>query len=475
MKLSLTRRAVLRTLATAATAPVLAGVAAPRRTVGIIGAGMAGVSLAWLLDGDCDVVLLEARDTIGGNVQSLDIELDGHQFVVDMGAQYFHPGPYPVYAALLSYLNLYPPESTTPEQSHAFPASITLTDPLEPTPRFVSPVIPGRAWPVLAPWNLAGVTAFALCFRAAQTRERRRESWALTLGQWLPTLGLSQEQWEGMLLPWAASLFSGDIEQSRDLSARAAMIFAAKALPPNPLDPVVYYVLNQGMVEALRRMLDQCSTVQVLTNAAVQHVSRTAHGRFTIHCFDGRSFSIDDLVFASSGPGTLQLLNGLPGTNAQRASLQGIEFQDARLALHSDPVYASPHPAFWSFLNCQVQGGYCEASMHLATVIAGLPQATAGKLWKSWVTHRQNQPIAILHEAEFRHMLPTPSTLLAQGALGLLQGRGGLWFAGGYLRPYDSQETALRSALGVAIGLGANSARTKALRASTAEVDEADA
>src|SRR5262245_49557309 len=119
MKLSLTRRAVLRTLATAASAPVLAGVAAPRRTVGIIGAGMAGVSLAWLLDGDYDVVLIEARDTIGGNVQSLDVELDGHQFVVDMGAQYFHPGPYPVYAALLSYLNLYPPESTTPEQSHA--------------------------------------------------------------------------------------------------------------------------------------------------------------------------------------------------------------------------------------------------------------------------------------------------------------------------------------------------------------------
>ena len=47
---------------------------------------------------------------------------------------------------------------------------------------------------------------------------------------WLPTLGLSSYQWEGMLLPWAASLFSGIVEQARSLSARAAMIFAAEAL-----------------------------------------------------------------------------------------------------------------------------------------------------------------------------------------------------------------------------------------------------
>ena len=32
---------------------------APRRMVAIVGAGMAGVSIAWLLDGQCDVVLLE--------------------------------------------------------------------------------------------------------------------------------------------------------------------------------------------------------------------------------------------------------------------------------------------------------------------------------------------------------------------------------------------------------------------------------
>jgi uncharacterized protein len=65
------------------------------RRTGIIGAGMAGVSLAWLLDGERDVVLLEAQPEIGGTVQSVAVDLDGQSFVVDIGAQYFNPGPYP--------------------------------------------------------------------------------------------------------------------------------------------------------------------------------------------------------------------------------------------------------------------------------------------------------------------------------------------------------------------------------------------
>ena len=83
---------------------------------------MAGISLAWLLDGARDVVVLEPRDTIGWNVQSVDLELDGHRVVVDAGAQYFHPGPYPVYTALLRHFGLYDPESTD-TQAHSFPAS----------------------------------------------------------------------------------------------------------------------------------------------------------------------------------------------------------------------------------------------------------------------------------------------------------------------------------------------------------------
>jgi uncharacterized protein len=464
---SWTRREVVRALVAPAALPFVGAGAPPRRRVAIVGGGMAGVSLAWLLDSECDVILLEARPSIGGNVQTIEVDVDGQTVVVDVGAQYFHPGPYPTYTALLTHLGLYPPRSTGPSPSHAFPASITVSADGERTPRFVSPVLPDRVWPLFAPWNEAGIVAFATAFGAAKRREQQNASWALTLEDWLPTLGLPRAQWEATLLPWAASLFSGSIDQARGLSARAAMIFAAKALPANVLDPVLYYVLNPGMGEVLRRMLVQLSTVEVVTGAAVRQVVREPPGRFTIACDNGRVVTVDDLVLAASGPGTLQLLEGLPGTWVQQAALRSIEFHDARVALHTDPVYASPDPRLWSFLNCDVHGGFCEASMWLATVLADVPPLTAAKIWKSWVTHREQQPTEILHEAEFRHMLPTPGTLFAQSVLRAWQGRGGIWFAGGYTLAFDSQETALLSALSVAIGLRVASSRSRALLASS--------
>jgi predicted NAD/FAD-binding protein len=99
----------------------------------------------------------------------------------------------------------------------------------------------------------------------------------------------------------------------------------------------------------------------------------------------------------------------------------------------------------------------------MAPVLGGVPPATAGKIWKSWITHRDQLPAEIVHQAQYAHMLPTPESIAAQTAVRLLQGRSGVWFAGGYLFPYDSQETALLSALRVANGLSVTTARGRML------------
>lgn len=273
----------------------------------------------------------------------------------------------------------------------------------------------------------------------------------------------SRAAFQAALLPWAASLYSGRIEETRGLSARAAMIFAAKALPPNPLDVVQYYVLRSGLAEALRRMQRQFTTVEVLTNTRVQGVSRLPHGGFRLHAAGGRTPIVDTLAIAAAGPDARWLHRSVAGTRAQQAALAGIEFTDTRLAIHTDPCYAPSNPIYWSFLNCHVHGGFCEASMWQADVLSEPSRATARKIWKSWITHRDCRPSRILHEVEFSHLLPTPATLAAQNALGAMQGRGDIWFAGGYTFPYDSQETALQSALRVSLGLGVLTPRGRGL------------
>jgi predicted NAD/FAD-binding protein len=101
--------------------------------------------------------------------------------------------------------------------------------------------------------------------------------------------------------------------------------------------------------------------------------------------------------------------------------------------------------------------------MWLADVLTAAPGASPPKVWKSWVTHRRQLPVQVLHQASFRHLLSTPATIHAQSVLGALQGQAGLWFAGGYTQPFDSQESALLSAMGVASGIGGSTARATAL------------
>ena len=62
-------------------------------------------------------------------------------------------------------------------------------------------------------------------------------------------------------------------------------------------------------------------------------------------------------------------------------------------------------------------------------------------------------------------MVPSVASLRAQARLPELQGRDGIWIAGGYTFPFDCQETALVSALKIALGLNVTSPRVRLLSA----------
>jgi uncharacterized protein len=420
---------------------------------------MAGVATAWLLDGLAEVTLFEAAPQIGGNVRTVPVTQGGVTWAVDVGAQFFHPGPYPTYVALLTELGLFPDDTG---ESHRIAATITVDAAGETLPRFVSPALTGSAWPLLAPWNRAGQQAFQRAFSAAARREARGVSWQQSLGDWLPRLGLDAAQWEGMLLPWAASLNQGDIEVARGLSARSAMVFAAKALPPNPLDPVEYHVLNRGMVEPMRRMLAATTSVTPRLGDPVLAVQPSGSG-FLVQSASAQ-IAADQVVFASSGEPTLALTATLPGTEDRRAALAQMPFYDARLMLHTDAAYVRPEERYRSFIHGRIEGTACEASMDMARVLKPGPAGERPTLWKSGVTQRSSLPSQVVHDQTFRHVLPSPGTIAAQQVLQAQQGQAGVWIAGGCTRPYDAQETALLSALAVAGGIAPAARRVRRLR-----------
>jgi predicted NAD/FAD-binding protein len=115
-----------------------------RPRVAVVGGGLAGVSLAYLLDGACDVRLYEKERRLGGHAHTVTVEHRGQRFQVDLGAQLFSPRLQPVFVALLERLGIYDPRAPDSGGTITREMGITPADNGAARPRFVSPMLCSR-------------------------------------------------------------------------------------------------------------------------------------------------------------------------------------------------------------------------------------------------------------------------------------------------------------------------------------------
>ena len=134
-------------------------------------------------------------------MQSLDVDLYGHQFAVDLGAQFFHPGPYPVYTALLESLDLFPPARRPPSPwSDSRHRSRSENPANDAAVRRADHSVAALA--DVQGWNLPGLLAFATASTQRRPRTEQRElvaharrlaadtrSVAVTVGSHHPSVG----------------------------------------------------------------------------------------------------------------------------------------------------------------------------------------------------------------------------------------------------------------------------------------------
>ncbi|MEZ4435483.1 MAG: FAD-dependent oxidoreductase [bacterium] len=431
-------------------------------SVAVIGAGVAGVTAAWLLDETWRVDLYEANDRLGGNVHTIDVEVGGRVVPIDMGAQYYHPRVYPGYARLIDHLGLGALDATDGSGATEVPGTISMTR-TDGSALFVSPRIPDRVWPLGEVWNADPINAFRRYAEAGRAYELSDPDWLVTVDEWLPTIGLDPAMRDGLILPLLAALNSGHIEETRGFSARSAMIFMTRALGEGALEAVSYFTLDRALVEVLRRMLAETSTVTTHLGRAATRIERGASGERPIVVDPtGRRVAYDAVVLTGRPDVMARVLADDPAAGSVRPLLGQVDLHDARIALHRDPAYAHADPMYRSFLNAIPAGASCEASMQLALALRPVDGQPV-ELWKSWITHREppREPVATV---DFRHVLYTPSTHRAGVGLAARQGEGGLYFAGGWTSTHDVQETALMSAVTVADLLAPGSARLALLR-----------
>ena len=74
--------------------------------IAVIGSGISGMTAAYLLSEDHEVVLFEANDYIGGHTNTADVTLNGHQYPVDTGFIVFNAKTYIHFVKLMKRLGI---------------------------------------------------------------------------------------------------------------------------------------------------------------------------------------------------------------------------------------------------------------------------------------------------------------------------------------------------------------------------------
>ncbi|MFI6520450.1 FAD-dependent oxidoreductase [Spirillospora sp. NPDC050679] len=397
--------------------------------VGIVGGGIAGLTAAWLLGEEHECLLLEARSRVGGNARSFPVRLGGESVAVELGSQDISADMFPRHRRLLSLLGY------TDADLRRIPASLSMTPSGRTVPSLVTPAGEGAALPSatrLGPeWDATNL----FLERAAQWHQDDVD-WCAPLAELVEPLPVDEAIKRDVLYARPASLFCCDLDEAKELSARAAIAFYVG----DSADPQ-WEQLAPGLESLAWALAADSPRLRVRTGAALRQVRRAGE-RYELTDSTGESHLVDQVVFAVPPPVALDLVKPLAGTAELGAVLSSFKYADTTYALHLDPVYMPADKRYWATSNLSVHDGWCESCDWYGPV-------HGVDVFKSQIAHRQVLPDKLLCRADFQHLRITPDAVRAQRRLAGLQGQGGLHFAGNHTNWVASQESAVTSAVEV--------------------------
>lgn len=409
--------------------------------IAVVGGGAAGLTTAWLLDGEHEVTLFEQDARLGGHAHTIDVDVRGEMFPVDAGFQFFSPGAaYATFNRLLDVLDV---------ERRDYPATLTVFDARVGRPVVMPPLRNGApVWSSLGPRAIHTLLHFRRFLEDVPAFLERRDT-SVTIAAYLESRRLPKWFVDDFLFPLLLSFWCVEPDQFREFAAYNALHYLG-VNRPDGLRPPFQSEIPDGLrayVDALARGL---VTTDVRTGTGVQRIARHPAG-FTVTDAAGRPHEFDRVVLATGAAQARRLIAADSALDRVRAQLGRFSSFPTRIAIHGDARLMPQDRTAWSVVNARWDGIHSSLSIWD-------PRRRA-PIFKSWVTFEHELPRDVYALAEYEHGAIDLEYFAAQARLKALQGEDGLWLAGLYTDDADSHESAIRSAVAVARGLAPGSAR----------------
>jgi predicted NAD/FAD-binding protein len=407
--------------------------------IAIVGSGISGLSAAWLLSRQHDVVLFEANDYLGGHTDTHRVEVDGRTLDVDTGFIVHNPGNYPLLTRLFDELGV-----ATQPTTMRFSVQDARTG-LEYNATSLDGLFCQRR-------NLASPRFWGMLRDLARFY---REAPALldddhpgpSLGEYLDANGYGAAFRDQHLVPMASALWSSPEQSVLAFPAKYLVQFMANHHMLQLTGRPEWRVVRGGSRRYVEAMVSHWD-VQVRLSSPVRGIARDAHG-VSVRC-DAGSERFDQVVLACHSDQALHLLDD--ASDAERDILGAIRYQANDTVLHTDARLLPRNRKAWAAWNAHLPADPAQACTvsYCMNLLQGLPGDTP--LVVTLNRTHDIDPARILRR-QYAHPVHTHAAVAAQARRHEIQGVQRTWFAGAYWG-WGFHEDGMRSGVEVAQGMG---------------------
>jgi predicted NAD/FAD-binding protein len=408
--------------------------------IAVIGAGISGLSAAWLLREQYDVTLYESEPRAGGHADTQVLTLDGQTVPVDTGFIVFNNTNYPNLLGFFKALGVASHDSNMSfgvsknnaafeyaggdlKQLFAQPSNIF-------KPRFMSMVRDILRFNKAAPALL-------------------ETSSTQSLGDYLTENHYGSGFTEDYVLPMGAAIWSASVEGMKAFPAKNFIRFFLNHGLLSVTNRPQWRTVTGGSRVYVARVLQDLPRVHLA--APVAQVRRADDGVHVIR-EDGSNKIYDQVIFACHADQALALI--ATPTERENEILGAIKFQDNEAVLHQDAALMPRRKLAWSAWNYLSQGPADHTQRVCLTYWMNLLQGMTTRL-PLLVSLNPNLPIdpaKILLRKTYRHPQFDAAATSAQERLGDINGADKLWFSGAWTG-WGFHEDGIASAVRVAKGL----------------------
>lgn len=410
--------------------------------IAVVGSGISGLAVAWLLKDSYQVSLIEAGSYFGGHSNTVDVTLNGMTHPVDTGFLVHNDLTYPNLIELFRHLKV-----DVHASDMSFGVSIAEPD-IEWAGTDLSTVFAQRR-NLIRPAFLSMLRDILRFNKNAQRYLTEAQSNSISLEQLLDRERFGQTMRDWYLLPMAAAIWSAPVKDILGFPAAHFLTFCLNHRLLQIQERPQWKTVVGGSRCYVQKLVEQLTDVRL--NTPVQRVERLADS-VLLHSSRGVE-RFDAVVLACHAPTSLALLDD--AVPQEREVLQAFRYQENRAVLHTDIRLLPRRKKVWSAWNYLSQGGAGKeqpvAVSYLLNQLQALPFTQPVIVTLN--PHIEPLPDLMLKELTYEHPILDAAAARAQEKLPSIQGLDRIWFCGAWAG-YGFHEDGLKSALRVVRDFG---------------------